>query len=249
MKILALLFILVSLNVCGQSIKVPSYFGIHYRTVFPNNFVGSKSITLLNQEFTSTCLQKTGYSIGATVRAGITKLIAFETGINLIHRNFNLNMSVADSNQFAERDLSFLSYDIPLNCLIYIKLNKSWYANASLGIAASYKPSTIGGVNNTGGNHSFIHTGYVDYKKKFTADFNGNIGFEFRSKKSGFFYLGGSVQIPLAPLFILAGMYKYEGYELVSLANVNGAFLSLDLKFFFPNTKSNGSTFRPGPIE
>ena len=249
MKILTLLFILVSLNVCGQSIKFPSYFGIHYRTVFPNNFVGSKSVTLLNQEFTSTCLQKTGYSIGATVRAGITKLISFETGINLIHRNFHLNMSAADSNQFAKRDLSFLSYDIPLNCLIYIKLNKSWYANASLGIAASYKPSTIGGVNNTGGNHSFIHTGYVDYKKKFTADFNGNIGFEFRSKKSGFFYLGGSVQIPLAPLFILAGMYKYEGYELVSVANVNGSFLSLDLKFFFPNTKSNGSTFRPGPIE
>lgn len=249
MKILALLFILLSLNVYGQSIKVPSYFGIHYRTVFPNNFVGIKSVTLVNQEFTSTCLQKTGYSIGATVRAGITKLIAFETGINLIHRNFHLNMNAADSNQFAERDLSFLSYDIPLNCLIYIKLNKSWYANASLGIAASYKPSTIGGVNNTGGNHSFIHTGYVDYKKKFTADFNGNIGFEFRSKKSGFFYLGGSVQIPLAPLFILAGMYKYEGYELVSVAKVNGSFLSLDLKFFFPNTKSNGSTFRPGPIE
>lgn len=249
MKIFVLLFVILSLNVLSQSNRVPSYFGIHYRTVFPNSFVGSESVTLLNQEFTSTCIQKPGYSIGATVRAGITKLIAFETGINLVHRNFQLNMSVADSNQFAERELSFLSYDIPLNCLIYIKLNKSWYANASLGIAASYKPSTIGGINNTGYNHSFIHTGYVDYKKKFTADFNGNIGFEFRTNKSGFFYLGGAVQIPLAPLFILAGMYKYEGYELVSVANINGSFLSLDLKFFFPNTKSNGSTFRPGPIE
>ena len=187
--------------------------------------------------------------MGATVRAGITKLIAFETGINLIHRNFYLNMSVADSNQYADRDLGFLTYDIPLNCLIYIKLNKSWYANASLGIAASYKPSTIGAVNNTADNHSFIHTGYVDYKKKFTADFNGNIGFEFRSKKSGFFYLGGAVQIPLSSLFILAGMYKYQGYELVAASNVNGSFLSVDLKFFFPNTKSNGSSFKPGPIE
>ena len=162
MKVLVLLFILLSLNSFSQSKKVPSYFGVHYRTVLPNNFVGSKSVTISNQEFTSTCTQKTGYSIGATVRAGITKLIAFETGINLIHRNFDLNMSVADSNQYAQRDLGFLSYDIPLNCLIYIKLNKSWYANASLGIAASYKPSTIGGVNNTGGNHSFVHTGYVD---------------------------------------------------------------------------------------
>ena len=115
MKVLVLLFILLSLNSFSQSKKVPSYFGVHYRTVLPNNFVGSKSITINNQEFTSTCTQKTGYSIGATVRAGITKLIAFETGINLIHRNFNLNMSVADSNQYAQRDLGFLSYDIPLN--------------------------------------------------------------------------------------------------------------------------------------
>tara|TARA_B100001287_G_scaffold276098_1_gene285767 strand:+ start:2775 stop:3524 length:750 start_codon:yes stop_codon:yes gene_type:complete len=249
MKFLVSLFFILSLNCFGQSKKVPSYFGVHYKTVFPNTFVGSKSVTLLNEEFSSICEQKQGYAIGTTVRAGITKLIAFETGINLIHRNFNLNMSVADSNQFAERELGFLTYDIPLNCLIYIQLNKSWYANASLGVAASYKPSTIGGVNNTEGNHSFIHTGYVDYKKKFTADFNGNIGFEFRSKKAGFFYLGGSVQIPFAPLFILAGMYKYQGYELVSVSNVNGSFLSLDFKFFFPNKKSNGSTLRPGPIE
>ena len=249
MKILVVFFFLFSLNVFCQSEKVPSYFGLHYRTILPNNFVGSKSVTISNQEFTSTCTQKTGYSLGATVRAGITKLIAFETGINLIHRNFYLNMSVADSNQYAYRDLGFLTYDIPLNCLIYIKLNKSWYANASLGIAASYKPSTIGAVNNTADNHSFIHTGYVDYKKKFTADFNGNIGFEFRSKKSGFFYLGGAVQIPLSSLFILAGMYKYQGYELVAASNVNGSFLSVDLKFFFPNTKSNGRSFKPGPIE
>ena len=126
-------------------------------------------------------------------------------------------MSVADSNQYAERDLGFLTYDIPLNCLIYIKLNKTWYANASLGLSAVYKPSTIGGVNNLEGSHTFIHTGYVDYKKKFTADFNGNIGFEFRSKNSGFFYLGGAVQIPLEPLFYLAGMYKYQGYEITDI--------------------------------
>lgn len=246
--ILALLFLVV-FGAYSQSSKVPSYFGIHYRSLLPNNFVGSKSVDLNAQEFSSTCIQKPGYSIGATVRAGITELIAFETGINLIHRNFNINMSVVDSNLYAESNLGFLSYDIPLNCLIYIKLSKSWYANAALGVAASYKPSTIGTINNLDGNHAFIHTGYVDYKKKFTADFNGNIGFEFRSKDAGFFYLGGSVQIPLAPLFYLAGAYRYEGYELNDIQSINGSFLSIDLKYFFPNIKSNGSTFKPGPIE
>lgn len=247
MKCLLALLLLFNFTALSQSNKVSSYFGINYKAIIPNNLVGSKTLSLSEQEFATTCEQKTGYLLGATVRAGITKLIAFETGINLIHRNFHIDMSVADSNLYDETDLALLSYDIPLNCLIYIQLSKSWYANTSLGFALSYKPSMIQGVNGLDGGHIFTHLGAT--QRKFSVDFNSNIGFEFRSKKSGFFYLGGSVQIPLEPLFILAGQYRNQGYSLLTYGNINGSFLSIDLKYFFPNIKSNGSTFRPGPIE
>ncbi|MEJ6505794.1 MAG: hypothetical protein QNK70_03645 [Crocinitomicaceae bacterium] len=244
---IALLLLLMQFSAIGQSDQISSYFGIQYKSILPNNFVGSKILKLSEQEFSSTCEQKVGYLIGATVRAGITKLIAFETGINLVHRNFQIDMSVPDSNLYAQTDLSLLSYDIPLNCLIYIKLSKAWYSNASLGFSMVYKPSMIQSVTGLNYGHVFTYLGAT--QRKFSADFNANIGFEFRSKTSGFFYLGGSARIPLEPLFILAGQYRNEGYSLLSYGDINGSFISIDLKYFFPNTKSNGSTFRPGPIE
>jgi len=51
-------------------------------------------------------------------------------------------------------------------------MNKEWYANASLGIAVVYKPSSIGNQINPDGLHSFIYDGYVDFRKKISADFN-----------------------------------------------------------------------------
>jgi hypothetical protein len=187
--------------------------------------------------------------MGATVRFGITELIAFETGINFTKRNFNINMELPDSNLYVSDNASFIEYNIPLNCLIYIKMTKEWYANASLGIAAIYKPSSIGKQINPGGLHSFIYDGYVDFRKKISIDFNANVGFEYRTKKSGFFYLGGSIRVPFSPLFIILTKYQNQGYDLTTIDELNGSYLSIDLKYFFPITRSSGSTFKPGPIE
>ena len=249
MKIIGLLFICISYISYSQSNRVPSYFGIQYQSVIPNNLVGEKVLSLSNETFSSTINQKMGYSMGATVRAGITELIAFETGINFTKRNFDINMQLPDSNLFSSGAFSFIEYSIPFNCLIYIKMTKQWYANASLGVAATYKPSSVGGQINPEGQHAFIYEGYADFRKKIGLDFNGNVGFEYRTKKSGFIYLGGSVRIPFAPLFIMATQYRHQGYTLNTAATVNGSYLSVDIKYFFANQTGTGSSFKPGPIE
>ena len=232
MKVIYLLFICISLLGHSQSNRVPSYFGIHYQSIIPNNLTGQKTLSLNNESFSSQITQNIGYSLGATVRFGITELIAFETGINFAKRNFGINMELPDSNMYVSDAASFIEYNIPLNCLIYIKMTKEWYTNASLGLCVNYKPSSIGRQINPGGYHSFIYDGYVDFRNKIGVDFNGNIGFEYRSKKSGFFYLGGSVRIPFAPLLIMLTKYKYQGYDLTSSDYVNGSYLSIDLKYY-----------------
>ena len=249
MKVIGILFIFISILSHSQSNRVPSYFGVQYQSVIPNNILGGKSMSFSNESFNSSISQKIGYSMGATVRFGITELIAFETGINFTKRNFNINMELPDSNLYVSDNASFIEYNIPLNCLIYIKMTKEWYANASLGIAAIYKPSSIGKQINPEGLHSFIYDGYVDFRKKISADFNANVGFEYRTKKSGFFYLGGSIRVPFSPLFIILTKYQNQGYDLTTIDELNGSYLSIDLKYFFPITRSSGSTFKPGPIE
>ena len=240
---------LISISCNGQFKRVPSYFGFQYRPLIPMSFVGDRNLELNAENFTSSISQNPGYTFGGTVRTGISDLIAIETGINFTKRNFDIAMSVPDSNLLVNDAFSFIEYDIPLNCLIYIKMAKEWFANASLGIAVRYKPSSIGRQINLQNAHTFIYTGYVQYKKKIGFDFNANIGFEYRTKNSGFFYLGGSVRVPFAPLFIIATQYKNEGNEITSYGDFNGSYLALDLKYFFPNKGGQGSSFKPGPIE
>jgi hypothetical protein len=225
----------------------PSYFGVQVRPVLPTRFIGSPILTLSNKEYTTTIQQKIGYSFGGTLRAGFTNTLAFETGINFVQRNYAVRMAVPDSNVNAENSFSFISYDIPMNCLMYIKMSEKVYVNGSLGLYLSYKPTDVGIVTLPGSYFSFTHTGWVKHKTAFGI--NANMGVEFRSKKRGFYYIGGSACVPFSPVFNLTTQYKYQGFKNTLNASVDGSFFTIDFKFFFPNIKTRDNTFINGPIE
>ncbi len=226
--------------------RFPSYFGVQVRTLIPTQFIGQSELTLGKNGFSTTLQQSLGYSFGATVRAGLTKLLAFETGINYTQREFNVSMEVPDSNIYATNHLTFISYDIPLNGLVYIQMGKQIYMNASLGLALTFKPTDVGILTKPGGSNLFYHTGFVMRKAGF--DVNANIGFEYRTKKYGFFYIGGSGRVPFSPLFQLIAQYKYQGIKNTVSGNVDGSYLSIDVKYFFPNIRNRGVQFTHGPI-
>lgn len=251
-KFVWLVLLFISSHIVAQSKskkkeRFPSYFGLQVRPVLPTRYVGEPNVTLTNAEFSTTISQKLGYSFGGTVRAGLTKLLAFETGINFTQRQYGVTMSVADSNIFATNDLTFISYDVPVNALVYVQLSEKFYMNASLGAALTFKPTSVGILTLPGGKYSFTHTGAVNSKG--AIDFNANVGFEYRTEKSGFFYIGGSARIPFQPVFDLVAQYKYDGYKNTVYGSVDGTFLAIDFKYFFPNINSRGEQFQKGPIE
>lgn len=227
--------------------RFPSYFGLQVRPIFPTRFIGEPTLTLSQGNFSTTINQRIGYSFGGTVRAGLTKTIALETGINFNQRHFAIDLSVPDSGIVASNNLTFVNYDIPINGLVYIQLSESFFTNASLGVALAYKPSNVGILTTPGGKHTFTHTGRVN--SKFTFDLNANIGFEYRTEKSGFFYIGGSGRVPFAPIFDMIAQYKYDGIKTTVSGEVDGSFLSIDVKYFFPNINNKGPQFQRGPIE
>lgn len=227
--------------------RVPSYFGFQIRPLFPTQFIGSRTLDLSESGFETTLTQRPGYSFGGTVRAGITELIAFETGINYTQRTFHLSSGLPDSNSFFQDTLTFIEYDIPLNGLVYIKLTEEFYMNTSLGFALTYKPSNVRLSNSPGGDHRYTHDGLLT--RKIGVDLNANVGFEYRTRKNGFFYLGGSVRVPLAPLFVMHARYANQGYKLNVFGDVDGSFISVDFKYFFPNIKNKGKQPLQGPIE
>lgn len=246
LTIISVLFICLS-HAQVKKEKVPSYFGFQFRPLFPTRFIGEPMLEIDKEGFYTQFSQKMGYSFGGTVRAGLTELIAIETGINFNERHFDLDMAYPDSNSFASDDLTFIEYDIPINGLVYIKLADKWYMNASLGVSVTFKPTDVRTVNKPGGYHYYSHVGLVERKTGFAL--NANIGFELRTKKNGFFYLGGSGRVPFSPLFILMADYSYQGYKIKEYAEVDGSFLAIDFKYFFPNIKNKGVQFKDGPIE
>src|SRR3989338_9974512 len=245
------LFMNVSAFAQSPRVKVPSYFGLQVRPILPTRFIGNPELKLQTDAndplfVTTTLRQRLGYSFGATVRAGITKLIAFETGINFNQRNFDVEMELPDSALYAKTDLSFINYDIPINALFYIRLAERWYMNASLGLALTFSPTNIRVDSNPRSVHYFSQTGLVD--SKVGLDLNANIGFEFRTEKSGFFYLGGSGRVPFKPIFTLLSEHYYQAFATKIYGDVDGTFLSIDFKYFFPNIENKGEQFKHAPI-
>lgn len=246
-----ILFLLVSSVVFSQTVKekIPSYFGFQVKPIFPGVFIGTTSFDSNVEGFHTNFRQAVGYSFGGVVRAGITKLIAIETGINFTQRNYTFSSSIADSNIFVESRLRYVTYDIPISALFYIRLSERFYMNVSIGAALSYNP-TVAGVKNMPEGYHEIHQ--VALGKKLVGEAIGNIGFDFRSPKSGIFYIGAAARVPFAPLFYLKSEYRYQGYRLETDAQnqgrVDGSYISLEFKYFFPIIKIKGSPIKT-PIE
>jgi len=142
--------------------------------------------------------------------------------------------------------MRFIEYGLPINALMYIQLSNSIFMNASIGPAITFKPTDVK-VFGTDGDHSFTHYGIS--QNKVGLDINGNLGFELRTKKNGFFYIGGSARIPFFPIFEVLSFYDWEGLSTRTSGPIEGNYFSIDLKYFFPNIKNKGVQFNEGPIE
>ena len=235
-----LFFLLTNIGLFAQREQFPTYFGVQVRPVIPSNFGGSKILEMSGGNYNFKLHQTLGYSFGGTIRKGITKLIAFESGLNFTQRNFTYEMSLSDTAVSASDNTSFINYEVPINGLVYIQLSKSIFMNASMGVAARFSPTDIKKITVTGGSHQFVNYGY--YSSKIGANLNANLGFEYRTTSKGFFYFGGSICVPIKPILVFESIHTVLKQTSTNrlVGNVNGNYLSLDIKYFFPLIRKNG---------
>lgn len=250
-KMMLLLTLLLSFtSVQAQSTKKnpPSYFGLQIKPIIPGNFLSKSQIKVNDTAFVGTFTQQYGYSFGAIVRVGLTKLISIETGINQVKRNYKIDFELSDSSVTASTTMGILSYDIPLTAMIYIQLSERIFTNASLGTSVVFYPSNVAAIVLAEDKHLFISEGRRN--RHFDFEVNGNLGFELRTEKKGFFYIGASTKVPFRPIFTVAAAYEYKNsVKKIGVGQVNGAYLSLDLRYYFPNTNAKGMQFNKGPID
>lgn len=226
-----LVLLLLLTGFSSEAQKGVTTFGLQYKPIIPNRFIGTYKQDFNEAQLTSFIQQKIGHSFGGVIRQGLSRNVSFETGLNITHRNFGLDFSIADSSYAKTGKVGVVSYEIPASCLVYIQLSDKLFINTSLGSSLTIFTSNVYKQIPIAGSETFRMEGA--YKSKIQGALIANLGFEFRSRQSGYFYLGTSYHLPFAPIITMAMSYEYPGGDVVSIANVRGSYLTVDLRYFF----------------
>ena len=228
--------------------------GLQFRPIFPVGFLNTADQSIQNNEFSITVSPKFSFSAGMTIRYGFHKRFAIETGLNFVQRNYNLTLfrdslagvtSTPGSPTYnSKTDFTIIGYEHPIKLLVFVRLAERVYMNAAAGLQLTFFPSDIFtsdreensgdqyfkhsslrlGFDGKPGNDGFIHGGAI-----------ANLGFEYRTKKSGSFYLGGTYHIPFANVYSSRIQYLEEsGYQsAVQGIELNGSYLTFDISYIF----------------
>lgn len=257
-----------AVNTNAQDDKFPQVItaGVEFRPIFPAPFLNTGEQSTSNDSYAITVNPRFGFSAGMTIRYGFHKRFALETGINFVQRNYDLNIfrdSIApvgiepgnaafDSNT----DFTIIGYEHPIKLLFFVQVTEKIYLNAAAGLQLTFFPSDIFtsneenvqngqefrhsslrlGFDGEPGNDGFIHGGGII-----------NLGMEYRTKKAGYFYLGGTYHVPFADVYRSRIQYTDEnaqipGNEQVQQFFLSGSYLTFDIRYFFhsqPITKKD----------
>lgn len=198
--------------------------GIQYKPVFTVDFLNTADETVSQNGVTFSVGLHSGFAAGMVIRRGITDTYSIEGGINYIKRTYS--MKIAEGNFSGESTFRIIGYEIPLSGLVYIRLSEKFYMNVSLGIAADMFASDA----TTSG--SYFKT-YSLRKSVFNAGVLGNLGWEYRTEKSGYFYLGASYHNPFSAIYLSRLEYDYNSKNEAVEIPLSGTYLTLDLRYFF----------------
>ncbi len=212
-------------------------FGIQVKPLIPSTLLGTGLEELAGESNDYQMQQRVGYSFGGVMRKGLTKWLSIETGISYVRRNYEARVFNPTSNFSDTTQFRIIGYEIPLTGLVFVQLAERIYMDGALGIALDMFPSD---VESTGKNYSFYQRSFRNSWSKskevmpwVNLGLVANVGFEYRTKSSGYFYLGGSYHLPFKSSYNSFFVYDYNGLKEEGLLQLSGNYLTLDLKYFF----------------
>jgi len=216
--------VLVGLTVHSQAGSTT--FGIQVKPVIPLDMF-NKLVTVEREHLKGSVELTGGFAFGMTVRVGITNAISFETGLGQIKRRYEYSITNDTSNYSESNKVRYLGYELPITGLVHIRLGEQMWMNAALGASIDMYPSEV---------RSLVDEGSIDIARRYWAQLGilGNLGVEYRTRKSGTIYLGGTFHRPfndLAPFRLIWGKVGGAAYNLDG--TIDGSYLTVDLRYYF----------------
>ena len=202
--------------------------GFQVKPIFRGEFFSARDIEKTQDSVNFTVATRLGFSGGMIIRKGITKNLSFETGINYVKRVYNL--SITDSSFTGESKFRIIGYEIPILALIYIRIGEKFYMDNAAGLLIDMFPSDI-----------FTSDSYFKHSSRRTSFINpallANLGWEYRTDKSGFFYIGASYHRPFSKIMLTKIRYIDDNNKTTEVeTKLAGSYLTIDFRYFFPET-------------
>jgi hypothetical protein len=166
-----------------------------------------------------------GWNFGMVIRKNFTDLLALETGINYVKRKYHIDCIDEDFTESSEYRI--VGYEIPVSLLVYIRLGENFFMNASLGVSADMYASNV----QSAGDH---HNTFTVRNHTFQPSIIANLGWELRTTKSGYFYLGGSLHRPFDYELTTKVEYKRNAKAVEVTQPLSGSYLTIEVRYFFP---------------
>jgi hypothetical protein len=229
-KYLLVLFLFLGLHSVTNAQEYLVTFGIQYKPIVPTKFFNAGPVTeTVNDTFQTEIAPKLGHVFGMVIRWGLADWLALETGINHSRRNYNLNNTDLLTEVTDKSDFGLVNYQIPLQALIYVKLGEQFYMNTSFGASADMYVSNL---FTKGDDPRFQH--WTWRKSWMQGSLLANVGFEFRTKEKGAFYIGASLNRPFSNITRTKIVYDRDLQERFEVdTELNGNYLTLDIRYFF----------------
>lgn len=200
--------------------------GLQFKPIFPVKFLKTDAQTILQNGVGFTITPKLSYSGGMVIRWGFTKTLSLETGINYVKRNYDLEFKTDTFR--GKSTFGIVNYQIPVSALVFIRLTDKLYMNASAGLSIDMFVSDI---------HTFgtYFNNYAFRNGVFQSGVLANLGWEYRTVKAGYFYIGASFQKPFAQIYNSSLTYEpSKSNNEKTLMKLNGSYLTFDVRYFFP---------------
>ena len=228
------ILLLNSYLVVGQIEKGENIFGFQVGGIIPVSFLNAGSQTVSNDSIAFTLSGASGYTVGGIIRHNFSRMFTLETGIHYVNRkysfNFKHNIQGIDDNS----SVNLVSFGIPVQWLLYIRLGERFYMNTLFGVSFDIYPSEVT-KNHDSYRYIIIRDSWLN------VALTASIGFEYRTKKSGYFYLGGSLQYPLSDIGFVRVSYIPDINDLNNFVNLDvalsGTYFSVNLRYFFEKTE------------
>lgn len=200
--------------------------GIQVKPVIPLDFF-DPVVTAEREHLSGRITLNGGYAFGMSIRVGVTNAISFETGIAQIQRNYSYSLRNDTSGYADSASFRYVGYEIPITALAYVRLGDRMWMNAALGLSFDAYPSDV---------QKDVERGRVYVFRNNWAQFStlANLGVEYRSERSGFFYLGASFHRPFGAIAVADLTYfgpTFLPYDMRT--ELDGGYLTLDLRYYF----------------